>query len=75
MEKVAFSEPNSAIYVLTTSESNPINLRLLAKNTFENNEYVHESLGTFFISEGAEKDFTIAQGLEWTGGETFYDFT
>ncbi|MDY0277184.1 MAG: HNH endonuclease signature motif containing protein [Acholeplasma sp.] len=74
VEKIAFSEQNSVIYVLTISESNPIKPLGLAKITFENNEYVHESLGTFFTSEGAEKEFTIAQGLEWTGGETFDDF-
>ena len=43
----------------------------LVEITFENDVFVHESLGTFFEKVGAEKQFTLAQGLEWQGGETF----
>lgn len=46
----------------------------VARVTFEGNLYVHASLGTFFTSEGAEKEFCLARGLEWTGGETFDDY-
>ncbi len=41
--------------------------------TYENSFFVHTSLGSFFKSDGAEKEFTLAQGLEWMGGETFDD--
>ena len=34
---------------------------------------IHESLGTFFKLDGAIKEFTIALGLKWEGGETFDD--
>ena len=74
VEKIAFGNQDSAIYVITISESNIIKPYGLAKITFEDNSYVHESLGTFFTEEGVEKEFTIAQGLEWTGGDTFDDF-
>ncbi len=43
----------------------------LAQVTFDNSMLVHESRGTFFTREGAEKEFTIAQGLPWEGGDTF----
>jgi len=33
--------------------------------------FVHESMGTFFQLEGAQKEFSIALGLEWEGGEAF----
>ena len=36
--------------------------------------YLHTSMGSFFTEEGAEKQFTLAQGLEWTGGDTFDDY-
>ena len=44
------------------------------KITFENGFYIHESQGTFFTLEGAEKQFTLAQGLEWAGGDSIDDY-
>ena len=46
----------------------------VAKVYVQNNLIVHETVGTYFSSDGAEKAFTITQGLEWSGGETFDDF-
>lgn len=46
----------------------------LAKITFEDGLYVHASLGTFFTKDGAEKQFCLARGLEWDGGDTFDDY-
>ena len=46
----------------------------LAQVTFEDDNFVHESLGTFFTHEGADKEFTLAQGLPWEGGDTFDDY-
>ena len=45
----------------------------LAEVTYENDVFIHNSLGSFFKKDGAEKQFTIEQGLEWTGGQTFDD--
>lgn len=47
----------------------------LAKVTHEEGLYVHASHGTYFEKEGAEKQFCLARGLEWTGGDTFDDFS
>lgn len=47
----------------------------LAQVTFEDNLFVHANLGSFFKKDGAEKYYTLAQGLEWTGGDTFDDLT
>lgn len=43
----------------------------LAEVTYEKDIFVHNNLESFFQKDGAEKQFTLAQGLEWTGGETF----
>ena len=59
---------------LITSIPSPIKPLGLVKITFENGYYLHTSLGSFFTDEGAEKQFTLAQGLEWTGGDTFDDY-
>lgn len=45
----------------------------LARITVEGDFFVHESLGTFFTEEGAQKEYTLALGREWTGGDTFDD--
>lgn len=46
----------------------------LTQVTFEDRLFVHTSHGTFFGEEGVEKQFTLAQGLEWTGGDSIDDY-
>lgn len=46
----------------------------LVKITYEDGYYLHTSLGTFFTADGADKRFTLAQGLEWTGGDSIDDY-
>jgi hypothetical protein len=69
------SEDNQILWVSCkkTNESE-IKPWTLVKITFENNLFVHSSLGTYFKKEGVEKAFALARGIEWTGGETFDDF-
>ena len=47
--------------VVISSIPSTIKSYALAKITFENDYYIHESLGTFFTYEGAKKQFTLAQ--------------
>ncbi len=65
-----------SLYVLTESgeAEKAIKPWALAKITFENNLFVHTSLGNFFTREGAEKQYCLAQGLEWFGGDTVDDY-
>jgi hypothetical protein len=46
----------------------------LAQITYENNLFVHTSLGTFFEKIGVEKRYTMVRGLEWTGGNSTDDY-
>ena len=64
---------NQAILVITEIPSF-IKPLALAKIIYESGYYLHISLGTFFTDEGAEKQFTLAQGLEWTGGDSIDDY-
>lgn len=41
---------------------------------YENNFFVHINRGSFFEERGAYKYWTLAQGLKWSGGDTFDDF-
>lgn len=43
----------------------------LVKVFIEDQKFVHESRGTYFRLDGAEKEFTLALGKVWDGGETF----
>ena len=46
----------------------------LTKIIFNEDKFIHENLNTFHTEEGARKYYTIAKGLEWTGGDTFDDY-
>jgi len=70
----AISEDKSTLWIMCkNSDDNAVKPWLLAQVTYENELFVHQNLGSFFQKDGAEKYFTLAQGLEWTGGETFDD--
>lgn len=70
----AISKDENTLWIICeNSDENAIKLWSLAQVTYENDLFIHTSLGSFFKKDGAEKQFTLAQGLEWTGGETFDD--
>ena len=70
----AMSDDRQSIFVITKPEEKSVKSWALAKITFENGQFVHTSIRTFFSKEGAEKQFTLAQGLEWTGGDSIDDY-
>lgn len=57
-----------------SAEDNAIKPYSLTEITFQNNNFVHNSLGAFFQKDGVEKQFTLVQGLEWTGGDSIDDY-
>lgn len=66
------SEDFKQLFVLTSTDGpKPF---ALAKIYIENDKYVHESLGTFFTLNGAQKQFTLALGREWNGENSIDDF-
>lgn len=72
----AISKDENTMWVMCqNSKEDAIKPWSLAQVTYENDVFVHENLGSFFKKDGAEKQFTLAQGLEWTGGDTSDDFT
>jgi len=75
VSKSALSEDQQSIYVLTNNpDENAIKFWHLAKITHEKSLFVHETLGSFFTQEGAEKQYCLAQGLEWLGGDSIDDY-
>lgn len=73
VSKSAISNDYQSLFVVTESKD-AIKQWALAKVTYENDLFVHESLGTFFTQEGVEKQYCLAQGLEWSGGDSIDDY-
>lgn len=75
IERFAISIDVNTLWIMCKSgDENPIKPYSLAEITYQNNVFVHNSLGTFFQKDGVEKQFTLVQGLEWTGGDSIDDY-
>lgn len=73
--KTALSIDGQSLYVLTRStKRNSVKPWAFTRVTYENGLFVHSNLGSFFEELGAEKQLYLAQGLEWTGGDSLDDF-
>lgn len=75
IENFAISDDETTLWIMCKSgDENPIKPYSLAEITFQNDVFIHNSLGTFFEKSGAEKQFILVQGLEWTGGDSIDDY-
>lgn len=75
IERFSISNDENTLWIMCKSgDENPIKPYSLAEVTYQNNAFVHNSLGTFFEKDGADKQFTLAQGFEWTGVDTIDDY-
>ncbi len=73
VSKSAISQDRKSLYVISECK-NGVKPWALAKITYEADLFVHSSLGTFFELNGAEKQFSLEQGLEWLGGDSIDDY-
>ncbi len=74
VEQFAVSNDGKSLWVMCCFAGKAMKPWTLAQVTFEAGQFVHTNLGSFFGQDGAEKQFCLAQGKEWTGGDTFDDF-
>jgi hypothetical protein len=75
IERFATSKVDNIIWIMCKcSEDGAIKPYSLAEISYQNDYFIHNSLGSFFQKDGAEKQFTLVQGLEWTRGDTFDDY-
>ena len=72
--KVATIDDGQSLLVMCLQKKSGVKPWSLAKVFYEDGLYIHTSLGTFFDDQGAEKSFTIKQGLEWAGGDSIDDY-
>lgn len=71
---VAISDDRQQILLLGDQGDEAIKRWSLMKITFEDGLFVHESRGTFFEQNGAEQEFTEAQGFVWEGGDSIDNY-
>ena len=69
----AYIDNNKSILVFSVNEAG-MKPYALSKIYIIDDKIIHESMGTFFEENGALKQFTLAQGLEWTGGDSIDDY-
>lgn len=69
----AYIDDNKSILVLSVNEGG-IKPYALSKIYISDDKIIHESMGKFFEENGALKQFALAQGLEWTGGDSIDDY-
>lgn len=75
IESFAISNDEKTLWIMCKSgDENPIKPYSLAEITYQDNLFIHGSLGTFFEKIGVKKQFILAQGLEWTGGDSIDDY-
>ncbi|MCE6967427.1 HNH endonuclease signature motif containing protein [Cereibacter sphaeroides] len=72
--EAAMTDGGRVVYLLGEHGEHEIKPWSISQITFEDGQFVHESQGTFFMRDGAEKAFALAQGLSWEGGDTFDDY-
>jgi hypothetical protein len=68
------TRPAALVHESETRREGAVKPWSLAKVTHEGGKFVHESCGTFFALDGAEKQFTLIQGLSWQGGDSIDDY-
>jgi hypothetical protein len=75
IESFATSKVENILWIMCKcSEDGAKKPYSLAEISYQNDYFIHNSLGSFFQKDGAEKQFTLVQGLEWTRGDTFDDY-
>lgn len=72
---VDFAQVNDSILVFTQSpKETSVKPWYLCRIVKEEGLFIHENLGSFFEEQGARKQFTLQQGLEWTCGDSIDDY-
>ncbi len=76
VSKNAISKDRQSLYIISESPENEKAIKpwALAMITYEDGLFVHTSIQSFFSQEGAEKQYCLAQGLEWSGGDSIDDY-
>jgi len=67
------SESSQALFVVCNNPSG-VKKWSLARITIEDQNFIHENMGSYFSLDGVMKRYTLGLGLEWEGGDSIDDF-
>ena len=70
----AIGKVDSALIVLSEIGPNAVKPWAISRVTIENRNFCHENLGSSFTLEGAKKQYCLALGLPWEGGDSIDDY-
>lgn len=70
----AITDDQTTLLVITQANQESIKGYAIALIYYKDGLFVHQSKGTFFTVEGAMKEFTLLQGMEWTGEDSIDDY-
>ncbi|WP_317173425.1 HNH endonuclease signature motif containing protein [Echinicola arenosa] len=73
VDSAEINNTNNELFVLTNGTG--IKPYALAKVYIVGNNFIHESIGTFFELIGAQKQFNLALGREWDGEDSIDDYS
>lgn len=75
INEFTLSNDESTLWIICKdSDSNAVKAWSLAQVTYSDNLFVHTGFGQFFEEIGVKKQLILAQGKEWTGGDSIDDF-
>jgi hypothetical protein len=72
VENSEINENTNELLVMTNSEN--LKPYALAKVYIDEDNFIHESIQTFFTFDGAQKQFNLAAGIEWEGEDSIDDY-
>ena len=70
----AISKESNKLWVVCDSGKKSVKQWALVEVTIERGYFVHTTISTFFEQNGVMKRFTLIQGKEWNGGDSFDDY-
>lgn len=71
---VECAKADDALLVLSNADDQEANKPWYLCSITKAEGFIHTNLGSFFTEQGARKQYTLKQGLEWTGGDSFDDY-
>ena len=70
----AISNNSDKLWVVCDNGNTSIKRWALIEITIEKGRFVHTTMGTYFDENGVMKYFTLAQGIDWDGEDSFDDY-
>lgn len=65
---------NTILIICKFKKEGSVKPYALSRITYENGHFIHTNIQAYFTENGAYKEWTLQQGLEWDGGDSIDDY-